>query len=865
MRNLKALVLTGFVLTAAYATAAAEPLSYYLPEDVSYDEEIPTPSETLGFEVGEMHVRSDLLVQYMYRLAAASDRIAIEEMARSHEKRPLLFLTITSPENHARLDEIKAAHLALSDPDRDRPVGDDMPVVVWLNYSVHGDEPSGANASLLTVYHLAAAEGAAIEETLDNAVILLVPVFNPDGLDRQATWANMHKPKAAVTDPAHRGNLRPWPRGRTNHYWFDLNRQWLLVNQPEPQGWVAKFHAWRPNIAIDFHEMGPNATYYFHPGVPTRTNPWVPERSEELMYALSDHYVDFLDADGALYYTEETFDNFYVGKGSTYPHVNGAVGILFEAAGGRGGKIENPDGFRTFAQNIRLHFRMSLSSIAGGQALRTRLLAHQKSFVRTALEEAASDPVKGYIFAAPGDPERALRLRELLTRHQIGVSGLDRSAEVGGATYRAGEAWVVASDQPQYRMIKLAFETPTEFEDETFYDVSAWTLPLSHGLQWGAMSARELRQLSLTDTLPAGTAQPAPAESAYGYIFPWAPYYAPRAVNRLLSKEVRVKAGQKPVSVQTATGTVALDRGSIFVPAQDQKIASEAIHALMSKIAAKDGVPVYTVESGRTPQGVDLGGPNFDALKKPEVLLATGAPVSQYDAGAAWYILDHHMRIPVSLRDIDEIGGLDLGRYTHIVLPGGGSATAIGNALGEETAEKLKTWVADGGTVIALRHGAKWAQSALLAEEEEDADEAEDAPAERYDYGDKERRDAIDLIGGAIYASDLDITHPLGFGYATRALASHKNTELIFETPDNPVATVARYGDTPLLAGYSSETNREKLAGTPMAIAERKGAGSVILLADDPNFRGYWLGTTKLFVNGFFFSKLFEKPDEVER
>jgi len=343
------------ILLSCIATQAQE-LDYYLPQDVKYNSKIPTPKSILGHEIGEFHVTHDKLVYYLEKLAEVSDRITIQRYAHTYEKRPLLLLTITSIENHSNLETIKKSHRELCDPQKSSFLNTkNMPSVVWQGYSVHGNEASGANAALVLAYYLAAAEGEQIDTMLKNTIILLDPVYNPDGLNRFATWVNMHKSKNLTTDPNSREFNEVWPGGRTNHYWFDLNRDWLLVQHPESQGRIKKFQEWKPNILTDHHEMGSNSTFFFQPGVPQRTNPITPAKNQELTAKIAEFHAKALDKIGSLYYSEESFDDFYYGKGSTYPDVNGGIGILFEQASTRGHAQETQNGILTFPFAIRNH------------------------------------------------------------------------------------------------------------------------------------------------------------------------------------------------------------------------------------------------------------------------------------------------------------------------------------------------------------------------------------------------------------------------------------------------------------------------------------------------------------------------------
>ena len=501
-------------------------------KDLLFDPGIPTPESVIGFEVGTWHVRHDLLVKYMERLAAASDRIQLTVTGKTYEDRPLLLLTISSPENLERIDEIREQHLRLSDPSSSGELElTDMPLVVNLGYSVHGNEPSGSNAALVVAYALAAAQDDATRSLLEQTVVLLDPSLNPDGLSRFAQWANMHKGKIPAALSASREHEEEWPSGRTNHYWFDLNRDWLPAQHPESRARLAQFHAWRPNVLTDHHEMGTGSTFFFQPGVPTRKNPLTPERNVELTAELAKYHARTLDSMGSLYYSEEDFDDFYYGKGSTYPDIQGGVGILFEQASSRGHLQEadnGPGGRLSFPFTIRNQVAVSFSTLKGAFDNREVLLAHQRDFFRRSLELGGADPRGALIFGDRRDPTRAALLADVLRRHQVELYRPASSTVVDGVTYEPGSAFIVPLAQPQYRFIRAAFDSFTEFQDTTFYDVSAWTLPMAYGLSFGALNRApgpSLGDAVETVDMPGGSFTPDP--EAVAYLFTWNDLFRP--------------------------------------------------------------------------------------------------------------------------------------------------------------------------------------------------------------------------------------------------------------------------------------------------------------------------------------------------
>ena len=848
----------GFALFALSSNAQqVERADPFFADGGSYDPNIPRPETVIGHPLGHRIARNDLLVAYMRTIANLSPRITVEDIALTHEGRPILGLTITSPENHARIDEIKAAHVALSDPESAQEVSEDMPVITWLNYGVHGAEVSSTDSSMAVAYHLAAARGSEIEETLKNSVIILIAVFNPDGNSRMSAWNHMNGGYVSVSDPEHRLHNTFWPGGRTNHYWFDLNRQWLIIQHPEPRGWVAKFHEWRPNITVDYHEMGSASTYYFHPGAPERTFPYIPERSMELLDLVADRPRSWLDSEQRLYFHEEGFDNYYIGKGSTYPHMHASMGMLFEQASSVG-LIDTPHGLLSFQDNIRTQYRTSLEMIRAGLEMKDELLQYQREFSRETAELAAEDDIRAYVFSSPGDDARAYHAIDILNRHQIQVNRLAEDVVIDDMLYPAEDSYIVRTGQPQYRMVKALFEMITEFEDETFYDVSAWTLPLAFDFDFSPLSARELRGNLLGELISAEfPAVPAPTTASYAYLFDWSNYYAPRALYRLIDAGVLPKVATQPITISSNGETVSLPAGAILVPLgwQGGDLSDNEIHALMGMIAEENGIEVYPVDSGRTPQtGMDLGSRNFASIPLPKVLLLVGEGVASYDAGEVWHHLDARMDIPVHMVDKRDLDGLDLHKYTHLVLVGGNHSDL------ESVKDNIDDWVLNGGTLVGIRQGARWAHDNILYQSASVSSSDHNSEIERFDYSEKNGIEAQDVIGGAIFAGDLDITHPIGFGIANRNIASQRNTLIAFDPPENPWATLIEIPENALLSGFASSENQEALAGKAMAIAERRGRGSIILFADNPNFRAYFFGTNKLFTNSLFFSLAFNRP-----
>uniref|UniRef100_UPI00260E0BDC M14 metallopeptidase family protein n=1 Tax=uncultured Paraglaciecola sp. TaxID=1765024 RepID=UPI00260E0BDC len=405
--------------------------SAYLPAGTEYNSSITTPTQALGAPVGEWHVRHDQLANYMQTLATQSDRVSLIETGRTHENRPLYLLAFSSVENQQNLVDIQAKHIKNLGKVTDK----NDPLVLWMGYSVHGDEPSGSNAALLIAYYLAAGESELVNQLLKDNIILLDPSVNPDGLSRFAQWANMHKGKNLVSDPNHREHQQAWPSGRTNHYWFDLNRDWLLLTHPESRARIAQFHQWRPHVLTDFHEMGTNSTYFFQPGIASRKNPWTPLKNVELTAALGDFHAAALDETKQLYFTQESFDDFYYGKGSTYPDAHGSIGILFEQASSRGHLQDSSHGKLKFADTIQNQVTTSLSTFKGALANKQAILDYQIDFAKQTQKLITDDDLAGYVLNEKLDQSRFSKMLEILAAHQIQYWPLSKAVKVDGQTF----------------------------------------------------------------------------------------------------------------------------------------------------------------------------------------------------------------------------------------------------------------------------------------------------------------------------------------------------------------------------------------------------------------------------------------------
>lgn len=810
-------------------------LDYYLPTDVTYNQDIPKPSEILGYVPGEWHVSHDKLVHYMTTIAESSDRISIENRGYTYEHRPLLLLTVTSPENHKNLSEIKEKHLQIVSGEVSKSDLGSMPIVVNQGFSIHGNEPSGSNASLVLAYYLAAAEGPAIDQMLQNTVILLDPSFNPDGLQRFAYWTNTNRSTHLNPDPQDREFSEIFPGGRTNHYWFDMNRDWLPVQLLESQARIKTFYDWRPNVLTDHHEMGSNSSFFFQPGIPERTNPLTPQLNQDLTEKIGNYHASALDSIGSLYYSKESFDDFYYGKGSTFPDINGSIGILFEQGSSRGSGQMTDNGLLSFNFTIRNQFTAALSTLKGSLELKDEILGLQHQFYRNAEKSAGKG---AYIFGRKGDPVLTNELAKILKQHQVELYKLTKNETINGKEFEANSSYIIPKNQLQNRLVEAMFEERTTFQDSIFYDVSAWSF--KHAFDVDFTEVKSVNRGEKVDSPELKTPSDI-NKSDYAYAMRWSDFNSAKVLHKIMEAGIRVKVAQKPFQ----SATEKFDYGTIMIPVQNQNKTGNEIYALLNSLQKKNHIKISALETGLT-KGINLGSPNMSHLEMPKIAMLVGDGVRSYDAGEMWHMLDYRFEIPVTKLDTKDFDRTSLDKYTHFIIPSSNSSS-----LSDSGKAKLKDWVRDGGTIIAYKSTANW----LKAEKMIDFKTKNDSVvAKNISFDERSEFYGAKRIGGTIFNTKVDLSHPLLYGYNDDKLAIFRNSNLMLEADDLSFNNPIQYTESPLLSGYINKENLELIKGTVPFKHNRYGRGHVIIFTDNTNFRAFWLGTFKLFLNSIFFS-----------
>ena len=819
---------------------------YFLENNGPYNENIQSPEKFLGYEIGFEHTRHDLIVSYLNYLSNVSEKAEIIKYGESHEGRDLIMLTVSSTNNLSNLDKIKQEHLKYTVPKSNFEVNKNLPVIINLGYGVHGNEPSSAEAAILAAYTLVASENIKIKRLIENSVVFIDPTINPDGRDRHSQWANQYKSINLVADSNDAEHNEMWPKGRTNHYWFDLNRDWLLAINPESRGKLKWYHSWYPNVVTDFHEMGTNSNYFFEPMKRNASlKPLIPDENYSVLSPIfAEYYVKALDSIGSFYYTKESFDETYPGYGSSYPDVQGAVAILFEQASSRGHLQETNYGTMSFGFTIRNQYLSSIATVEAAVENKDLLRDYQRRFFNSSVNEFKDEKIKAYEFGDMYDQNRNKAFIDKLLMHKIKV-------------YNSKGKFVVPVNQGQSRMVKNFFETHSKYVDSVYYDASAWSVSNIYN-----MKSKKLKsffgesEIKSTENFIKNIKV---NKSNYAYILDWDDYNAAAALNLLQKNEIITYSAFKPFSVKV-NGTKSIKKfnyGSVLIPVSKQNISSEKLFSIVKEMQEKYDVPVYNSESGYSINGIDLGSNNFRINKPVKVAMLIGEGVNSYEAGEVWHLLDTRIGMPLTKIRLDQFSRISIDKYTTLVMVSGSY-----DQLDNKQIDKIKNWIEDGNTLITIAKGSSWAIDSDLINETL-VKSKNDTTYSRKRYVDASEHIGRERIGGVILNADLDLTHPLAFGYHDKSIPVYKNNNVFINKTKDDYSSVAIYSEDFHIDGYISELNRKEfIPGAASLIVSNVGSGRVIVFADNPNFRGTWYGTNKLFLNAIFLGDNISVPSK---
>jgi len=835
-----------------------EPFEYF--GGLRVDERVPTPESVIGHELGERFTRHHEIVDYFEALDESSDHVVVSRYGESHQGRPLLTATIGSRENLARLEEILAANRELTDPRgtseaRAREIIDSNPAIVWLSFGVHGNEASVGEAAMATAYALAAGQNEELRRIRDEVIVVIDPALNPDGRMRYVGWyentVGTGGPNSGW-DAAERDE--PWPSGRTNHYLFDLNRDWLWLTQPESEARIVRYVRYKPQLHIDVHEQGFQSPYFFGAG----DDPWnlnIPDETRAWVELYGDANAKLFDARGLVYATKERFDYLYPGYGKVLPVYHGAVGMLTEQAGHgfAGLAVDVHDEYvLTLRERANNHFLTSMNYVETTAANREGQLRRFWNFHKTALEPG--DGPMAFVISAENDAALLREVKRLADQHGIEIERLGGETTLRGLVdYRSGEevdrttvpagSWVIRADQPMGRLVRALFERTTDLTTNDTYDITGWSLPVAFGLTaWE--SPRAIRGGERLERTPASGR--VTGDGRYAVLVDAQQSGFPSAVGAAMELELFWRYTGAEIEVDGTT----FAPGSMIV--HRIRNSEAEVNDFLERLADR-GVDAHLAGSGLTSAGPVLGTNENGIAKAPRIALLRGEPTDPYSFGELWWFLDEAYGIPYTTINVDSFARVDLDDYNVLVVPS--LWGSMDSALGESGAEEIREWVRGGGTLVTLGSSSNWAErSVLRLDEEEEKDEESDEEEVResdLSFEEREARGVDRRVPGSMLAAGVDTTHPLAAGAPAWVGSVKRSGDALTVTDD--VFVVARYDENPLVSGHLSEERRAEIAGTPMMAHHAMGRGHVVLIDESVTIRGFQRGVVRLVMNAMLY------------
>lgn len=822
---------------------------------VAVNAQLKSPEEFLGYKVGTRYTPHFKIVNYFNHVAEAMPAmVKLQQYGETNEGRPLLLTFISTAENMKNLEPIRMNNLRLANLARDRAaaIEENAPAIVWLSYNVHGNETSSSEAAMLTLYELVNPAVAKTKEWLKNTVVIIDPCLNPDGRDRYINWFNSVVGKNYNPQRIAREHREPWPGGRSNHYNFDLNRDWAWQTQVESQQRIKIYNQWMPQVHVDFHEQGINEPYYFAPAAEPFhevITPW----QREFQTTIGKNHAKYFDANGWLYFTKERFDLLYPSYGDTYPTYNGSIGMTYEQGGiGAGlGVINEDDDTLSLVDRAQHHFTTSLSTVEISSINGTRLVKEYRKFFNDAVSTGMGEHKTFVVKYDAKQQERIEKLAELLDKNGIQYSA-GNGAAGKGFNYMSGKEepftatandMVISVLQPRSAMVKVLFEPKSKLSDSATYDITAWSLPYAYGVN--AFASKE--------KIPAGAVYPAKAkvnnpETEYGYVIPWNGVKTAKTVGHLLQKGILLRYAEQPFEVNGNK----FDRGAVIVLKTANKKLGKNLWNVVRETANTDGVQLYPVSSGFVDKGFDFGSDMVHPLKAPRVVLVTGEGIGSNAAGEIWHFFDDQLDYPVTLINANDLPRANWNDIDVLIMPDG-NYRFLSN---KSDLEAFKAWISKGGRVIALEGAVSQLAGADfgIKQKKAEGDDKKDKGA-AYDalkeYQARERDAISAFTPGSIWKVKLDNTHPLAFGYPDYYYTL-KMDDNIYEFLKDGGWNVGVIKKENQVAGFVGVELQSKLKDGLLFGVQDMGAGSISYLADDLMFRSFWENGKLLFCNAVF-------------
>ena len=812
--------------------------------------QLQSPEQFLGYKIGTRYTPHYKIVNYVKAVAQARpDMVKIEKYGETNEGRELLIAYIASPENLQRLEEIRQNNLRLAGVSKDKntAVTANTPAIVWLSYNVHGNETSSSEASMLTLYTLVNPANAKSIAWLKNTVIILDPCINPDGRDRYVNWFNSVVGKNMNADPQSREHMEPWPGGRSNHYNFDLNRDWAWQTQIETQQRMLKYNQWLPQVHVDFHEQSYNNPYYFAPAAEPYhevITPW----QREFQNIIGRNNAKYFDQNGWLYFTKERFDLFYPSYGDTYPIYSGAIGMTFEqGGGGRGGLavITNTADTLTLVDRVNHHYTTGLSTVEVASQNAQRLITEYKKFYDDS-RAGKGNVNKTYVLTSD-NAAKISSIAQLFQKNGIEY-GTVANNEFTGTSYASGKEEkaqlkkyniAVSSSQTRSVLARVLLEPRGKLADSVTYDITAWALPYVYNVDAYAVK----NALSLQPFAVAANTKSIPS-STYGYLIKYNSVNSVKLLGQLLKQGIKVRFSEKPFTYNQKL----YDRGTLIVL---EKGNPANLLSVLNNLAAGNDADIEAVSTGFMDKGPDFGSPDIKVVMRPKVALVTGEQTSSLGAGEIWNFFEQQIDYPVTLINATDLGRISLKDYTVLIMPDG----SYKSLTDKNVSDKLKQFVNSGGNLIALENavqqlaGGDWG---IKLKEEKDDNTAKDKGdyTALKKYENRERDEVSSSIPGAIYKVQLDNTHPLAFGYTDFYYTIKQDANVYEFLKDGWNVGVIKQNN--YIAGFAGTKVKKQLKDGLLIGVTNIGNGSVVFLADDPLFRQFWEGGKLLFSNAVF-------------
>ncbi|MFI5133384.1 MAG: M14 family metallopeptidase, partial [Chitinophagales bacterium] len=784
----------------------------------------------------------------------------LQQYGETNEGRPLLLAFISSPENIQRLEEIRMNNLRLANLAKDNPdsyrgmaMEDNAPAIVWLSYNVHGNEASSSEAALLTLYALVDPSNTKTKEWLKNTVVIIDPCLNPEGRERYVNWYNSVVGKNYNPQLAAREHREPWPGGRTNHYNFDLNRDWAWQTQVESQQRIKVYDQWMPQVHVDYHEQGVNEPYYFAPAAQPYHDV-ITQWQRDFQVTIGKNNAKYFDANSWLFFTKEVFDLFYPSYGDTYPTYNGSIGMTYEQAGGPAGGLgalkEDGDTLTLYDRAMH-HFTTSLSTIEISSLNAIKLVKEFHKYFNDAVANGVGE-YKTYVVKNDGkSSQRISALTKLLDKNGIRYeipSGSSRgtfsgfeynTGKDGMFTTQTGDV-VVSAYQPRSALVKALFEPKSRLVDSATYDISAWSLPYAYGL-----NAYASRDKISTD----GSMQPSKivnSETDYGYVMQWSGITTVKVVGQLLQKGVILRYAEQPFEVNKNS----FDRGAIIILKTANQSFGKNLWNIVRDVANANNIQLYPVNSGFVDKGYDFGSSKVHTLKAPKVALLTGEGINSNAAGEIWHFFEQQIDYPITLINANDIARAGWNSIDVLIMPDGNYRFLNDKA----SAEQFKDWIKKGGRVVALEGAVSQLASADFGIKMKKADDSDKKDTSTYGalkkFEDRERNPISETTPGSILKVDLDNTHPLAFGYPNYYYTLKMDDNIYEFMKDGWNVGVIKKESQ--VAGFIGSKLKDKLKDGLLFGVQNMGGGSISYFADNVMFRSFWENGKLMFCNAVF-------------